>query len=297
MTLQPSVFQKRYHDLIHDENELRVAASLFLTAIDSKDKDDNVMMLSVFARDKYMEEKMPVCMNACIKKVVLRQSNADEFVKEVKRLESRVGSYTFHHKQQSYVLQDAALVVILSLNTASMRAAHMALHQEVMNDWTKQNSRVKDPHKMVSEFHSLIHSDASKSKTVMDIDIDTKDQNHLALIADQWFLNADVSANLDNLVVAMIETTNGYHLVMRRKGLNKKQHENLYHVLSKTCWNFSEKNRLGVSVNKKFISKNEGAGVPLPGTYQGRFPVRFVNYKNIFNIATTCHEPWRLNLE
>jgi len=71
--------------------------------------------------------------------MIVLKKNAGSFIREVKRFESSMGSYTYKdHKeptgQQDKVLPNDALVLMITLNQGSTKQAFSDLLADVMND-------------------------------------------------------------------------------------------------------------------------------------------------------------------
>jgi hypothetical protein len=290
-----------YHHLIYDEEQVKLACKLFLVGL--QDHPDWVYMASLHSRDKYVKPEHPLYVklheahltNKCVNKVVISDDNPDVFLRMIRRFESRIGSYTtFQKKGDRHIeLPSETLCVILTLNPASMKESFTQLSIEMLKDYSGQASRISNPRKIDSELRSLIHQNASThSRVVRDIDIDTKQEDHLKLIRRHLFEGGDQLSSFESVIVAMIETTNGYHLVFDHKSFNRDQHKRYRALISDAQWKITELSRNGESVKKTLLCQNEGNGVPLPGTIAGgAFKIRFVDFRQVFQLSKSSSSP------
>ena len=153
-----------------------------------------------------------------------------------------------------------------------------------MSEWTYNTVVNKEMGNNITNTTSLMKTciqNSSYEQRYIQLDLDKKDQEYVDIL--DKFLN-------DNLinVHCIIETKNGFHYILNSKKLNSEQKKNIFNGTLKTLKTL---NRNGDHVTKNIIDINSNNPIsPIPGTYQGGFPVKFVtksikhNYVIIQNI-------------
>ncbi len=151
----------------------------------------------------------------------------------------------------------------------------LALHKQythVMNLMLKAGDKDSDlPKKFDSDFLTHIHK-CDFYKVYIDVDIDTKDKD----IIKKIFELCPDTKNVD----FAIETRGGYHFIFRKENFPKEFYRQ---VVQYKGFEYEEVNRIGKNVLKKYVDVNSDVCIPVPGTYQGGFPVNFIRLEDLLS--------------
>jgi hypothetical protein len=286
-------------NFIHDINEIKQFYDLFY-----KDsfKDDIVYMIHLACRKKYLDEinynytketfgynvgevtKMTTnSINKFFNRTIINHDSYDKFLSLL---------YSYNSDKRSLNLPQEGLVLYASLNPRSTFKALTEFNKK-MSEWTYDtilNKKMSDSIKNTSSLIKTCIQNSSYEQRYIQLDLDKKEQEYVDIL--EKFLN-------DNLinVHCIIETKNGYHYILDSKKLTSEQKKNIFNGTLKTL-KFETLNRINETVTKNLIDINSNNPMsPIPGTYQGGYPVKFVkklndlikhNYviiKNIFKIG------------
>lgn len=162
------------------------------------------------------------------------------------------------------VTSDKALVFYAMVNPFDYEAAYRGFTRNVEDQrWGLTSGPLNVS---MSKYKSCIH--ASRGKTnLFDIDIDTKDPNVLADIEP-------LVAALGDRVVARIETRGGFHILVSANDAPG----DMLKPFTGPRWSFIGEDRNGKPIKKLLVEIHRHGAVPVPGTLQGGFLVRFVDH-------------------
>jgi hypothetical protein len=303
--------KKSHYQLVYDEDQVRQFAKLFVepafpARCDGKggaeQQDDRVMLLILLAREKYLPNKLKQSNgNIHLNRSLVKRGDAQEFVRLIKRYETPIGTYVdFGDSGQ---MDDGKLNTIGDSKTSStktcqsipndalafyfdlhVKSPYKALHKLMTQVHGEEAARVFNPQATIptivnlpSKFTSCIHSTNATFPDVpkyLDIDLDTKDPSIARPFMEQMYPQIEVA------VYAIVETRNGYHIILSVKDCFGKVLSELFKFLKDrkiTSFQETTVDRKGNLCQKTWISHNNEPMVPIPGTLSGGFPVRLVD--------------------
>jgi hypothetical protein len=249
-----------HYNFVHDTSEIKHFYDLFY-----KDtfKDDIVYMIHLACRKKYLDEIKCEGQNKFLNRIVIKDDSYYKFL-------SLLYSYNSDKRSLENLPQES-LVLYASLNPRSTFKALTEFNKKIA-EWTyntiihkEMNTSIKN---ITSTIKSCIQGSSYESRFIQ-LDLDKKEQEYVDILEN--FLN-------DNLinVYCIIETRGGFHYILNSNTLTGDQKKNIFNGTLKNL-KFDTLNRNGNCVTKNIIdiiSNNPMS--PIPGTYQGGFPVKFV---------------------
>jgi hypothetical protein len=208
--------------------------------------------------------------NKFLNRTIIKDDSYEKFL-------SLIYSYNSDTRSLKNLPQEG-LVLYASLNPRSAFKALTEFNKK-MTEWTYNAVVNKEMGDLVtiknttSIMKTCIQNSSYESKYIQ-LDLDKKEQEYIDIL--EKFLN-------DNLinVHCIIETKNGFHYILDSKNLTGEQKKNIFNGTLKNL-KFETLNRIGEPVIKNIIDINSNNPMsPIPGTYQGGFPVKFVKNTNV----------------
>ena len=241
------------HHLIHDPSQIHKFAELVFD-------QSGATLLTLMARDKYLD--IPSFGNHQLEQrtIDVDKQTPDQLVRYIRRFEVPFDSFEVDGK----AVPTGCLAVYMAINP---RDTKLALH-DMASQFYKGIVEGNGPTSIIrveGSFRSALTKRYVK-KRFIDLDVDTKNPSHLEAIAV-------LSVPMAEAFVACIETANGFHYLLNRDKMRSEWHKMLHEFHLKTA--ITEKNRLGENVTKYWFSIASDANVPVPGTRQGSWNVRF----------------------
>lgn len=263
----------QYHNLIYDEEQIVKFSELFYKEI----PEQYSALVYIAARSKYDSTILS-------QKMIDRRyiNNAEQLIITVRRYCCAIGSYV---DGRGNTITDKAMVVYASINLHDQQKGMEEFIQNyqsilINSIRTIQNALSSDNDKSINlnDIDNFLYNPCSKLKSsiqkyvktkYLHIDMDSKENEHKTYFIKECGKNEAEPCYI-------IETMNGYHILFDMKKLEKKN------------------GPIRKAFNKKFLIKNipgfdyvftiaqKNACVPLPGTLQGGFKVKFIDW-NIFN--------------
>lgn len=241
--------------IVHDEEQVKQFHRLFFGCL----KTHECGYIFMAARKKY--EPLLSCNLGCLDRKIL-QSNED--------MTTALDSFNREYNQKNgMIVPDTARAYYATLNPRCTKAAASTLMKSMIDDFTTDQNNQKLFYKIPSQFLTLVHQNCAR-KLYKGLDVD-----------DKTFL-PEVMATLSvyNVEpVCIIETRGGYHVILNHASLGATSNNNgsLAHR-KMTLGEFIHKvivtwRRTG---DKQAVEYMKDPNSPIPGTYQGGFPVRFV---------------------
>lgn len=270
--------------LIHSEEEVRRCARLFLRELegDTAHRRGWCKMLVLLGRNKYLagETKMAGGEHATarLEQRVLKRADGQHLVDTIRRLEVPLGAYRKTQGKKSVDGADGsdgaeplpgdALVVYLSLDTKDqLRGAALLLEdllqQRLLSDPVPPLSSLPTEMLLARTHQASVVS--RQASHYVDLDIDTKEPGVIAHLREHLVGELRLTPGQ---VCALLETRGGYHLVLSKAGLSAEQGKGLFKRFA-----------AGRPLLAGKVTVNSDPAIPVPGTLQGGFPVRFL-----------CHE-------
>jgi len=234
--------------LLVEENYLRQ----FIEEAIPELKNDEVLIILLAARKKYFSKLTRS--QEVVARSILRRNDAQYIIGKIKRL--AVSGCFF---DQDKPIPPKALVAYIDLNPKSTIKAFNHFAREVLSQLyiaTTGNINYNYFKKLDVKLFSAIHKSNTSDHPYWCIDIDQK--NLAVLQGIITFINPEN-------VVWVSETRNGYHVIVRR---NAETGEKLF--------------RYGLpSKLKENVELKKEALTPIPGTLQGGFLVKPVNWREL----------------
>ncbi|MBN2531844.1 MAG: hypothetical protein JXB88_03075 [Spirochaetales bacterium] len=257
-----------YYNFIADKDTL----VRFLQILPPLEKDD-VWMFILCARDKYLadEEKKKYDLKdtSVVERKIVRYSEIERMMRVLKRFHIQTGGYT---DTRCNPLPPECFVLYFTINPKSIMKAVKHFIGRYLDylfelSGTDKKEEIWEKMKLLdSHIMTDVQSNNSRNKYFIDLDFDTVDKNAGNKYVKE-FINTTLKGQSEYYV---IETRGGYHILITRKSMSDSARKTFYTKV-KECEVAGKKelgDRFEVIVNKQEM-------IPLPGTLQGGFRVRF----------------------
>lgn len=249
-----------YHNFIGDESQIRE----FYRQHIGKYQNQNYYSFIIIpiARRKYWS-LLSTSQENMGTKIFSSQKDEDRFVNELRLYEVKCGLYK---DKKDQIIPSEALAFYITANPMNEMKAFFAMQREVsekleimLTTDKGQNSDKKEPN-MISLYKKCLHK--CDENFYKKLDVDTKDPEKIESL--KIFLrDAMIKPEL------VIETRGGYHVLLN-KSTTHKNNEKLYR--------FIEKANSILGIEDKWIAIERNPLLIIPGTYQGGFLARIVNF-------------------
>lgn len=251
------------YQIIHDEAQIRQFYQIHLQQYEEKNHLSFLILL--MCRRKYFPE-------SGITRTLLDRrtfstkgygSREDRFVQILRQYEVAEGLYRDKKNNLTIPLSGLALYMtcdpLLEMAAWTKTQTEINQRQQKMLNQALQGDPIEPPLKMNIEtvFRDRLH--ASPSGIYRKLDVDTKDDQLITILID-FLKENQIKPEL------VIESNGGYHVVINQKngiGIKKETHRVLYDF---------------AKANQDWISIEKNALVIVPGTLQGGFPTRLVDW-------------------
>lgn len=257
-----------YYNFIADQDTL----VRFLNILPPLEKDD-VWMLILCARDKYLtdEEKKKYDLKdaSVVERKIVRESDIQRMMRVIKRFNTQIGSFT-DARNNSLPLECFVLYMTINPRSVMRAVKHLIeryldyffeLSEAIQNDEILRKIKLLDSHVM-----TCVQTSNSKNKYFIDLDFDVVDKRTGNKYVGE-FVNTILEGQSDYYAV---ETRGGYHILINKKSMSDTARKTFY--IKAKEYEAAGKKELGdrfeVVINKQGL-------IPLPGTLQGGFTVRF----------------------
>jgi hypothetical protein len=234
------------YKVISDENEvLKFFKLFFKDALEGY----SVMLLPV-ARRKYWTPLSTSTINLS-KQIISMNIPSERFVAYLRKYEVLDGL----HKDKTTSIPSEALAYYLTSNPLSEKRAFCLLQKEMIDRMQQMLLSPTQSFDLRADkmYDSCLHRSADK--TFMKLDVDTKVVEQISVLKEFFRVN-----EIKPFIV--VESRGGYHILLKRSELGE---------LHKAIHSFVEKNNTWISVEKDGL-------IIIPGTYQGGFPTRIVDW-------------------
>jgi hypothetical protein len=248
-----------YHSFIGDESQIRE----FYRQHIGKYQNQNYYSFIIvpIARRKYWS-LLSTSQENMGTKIFSSQKDEDRFVNELQLYEVKCGLYK---DKKDQIIPTEALAFYITANPMNEMKAFFAMQREVsekleiMLTFDKGQNK-KEPN-MISLYKKCLHK--SDENFFNKLDVDTKDPEKIETL--KIFLrDAMIRPEL------VIETRGGYHILLNKSSIKGVKNEKLYRFIEKA------NNNLGIE--DKWIAIEKNPLLIIPGTYQGGFLARIVNF-------------------
>lgn len=240
--------------LIHDEHQVKQFHSLLPPL-----KDDEVYFLSLSARNKYLTQEEREVYGLSRTEMFGRSIARDESYLKYRRVLDKLSDYARRFRTKTEKpLPQKALICYANLHASSTaKAARNFLNyitDKVFESLDETSVRTKFKY-LDREFLTQVHK-ANGTRKYVDVDFDT-DYSWVRRFLQEYDEKAQKPAEL------IISTKGGYHVLLEKDQIGFDFHS-VVRNLNDELESDGE------------IVINGNAMVPLPGTFQGEHPVKFV---------------------
>lgn len=261
-----------HYEIIYNENEIRKFHSEVLIPL----KPLEVHFVSLSARNKYLtseeRKEFDLGRTEMFAKTVVREDNADEYIKRIRRFECNVEGYT---TRKGGPIPSKCLVCYANICNSSTTKALQKFQKLIAEYTTEAVTLSMQPPKALESRAQFIdrmnkidsnlltfyqNSHSSKYWIDIDIDLDEKKESDAYLIRSALWRNGYKEFNLMHL----IDTKSGYHLLIPKHILNGNPSTTIALYLKEIF-------------NAKEVVVNKNQMVPLPGTLQSDYEVKFLD--------------------
>lgn len=248
----------KFYNFIYCEKQLQKFVSQILFPL----VEDEVVLLSLAARKKYAPQ-------LSIKKEFLQRtivSKRDSFIRKLKQFNCQYGGY---NKESDVDIPEEACVIYCTINPRSTIVAAKNLISTLAEHLFKLTT--DDEHrKKFQNLHQTTLSEIQKTrarKHYVDIDFDVVDKQ-----AGRKYVTAFLQI-IANAKYHIIETRGGYHILIEKKTITSDIGRVMYKQLE--VINREGQQHLGEKF-EAIINRHDM--LPIPGTKQGGFGVRILDY-------------------
>jgi len=254
-------------NLIHSVEEINRFNEICQESISATSMRKPALLVCMSVRNKYSDQDNEGLVSETKVNTFFNQKlYTHDLLDIITKYEVKEGVYTFKGKNGERIpMNTNASVVYMYINPRDQIHALHLQYTSVMNNLLT-NQPVPD--RISSNFlHMFVHKSNPQHKRFIDVDIDSKDLQYTRL-----FLG--FNKGITDYIAFSIETRNGFHVCCYKD----KFPSNLYlDVINCKEFDYIEKNRIGKDVKKKYVEIRSNVCMPVPGTFQAGFPVRFVD--------------------
>lgn len=235
--------------LIHDVEQVKLFERLFFSP---DDENDRIFLTYITARKKYCNN---LSNNGCFKRTVVRyrgDEKQQKLVDVVRNYEIPLGTYK--DQRLGIPVTQEAIALYTSINPRNAKRATQSLTNDILENV------FANEHKFFSHIDEKFKGKLQKYaiNKYIGIDLDTKDEEIFQKVM------TDICEYVSVYVV--IETRGGYHIIIPKIELQR-----ITNGLSAGHFLYTRLSEKYDEIDK--ISSDLFS--PIPGTYQGGFPVKF----------------------
>ncbi len=250
---------KEYYDFIWSENEIKKMFDILKPL-----EDDDVYFMSLSARKKYLtkeeEENIQLTKTIMFQRKLVKKHKFSHFLKTVKEYEMRIGSIL--SKGNDSIVPQKCMLIYLTINPCSSTRALKRFYsksQELLFNSYSDKSLIKNFRRVSSMLNTCFQQSMNKSKLIdIDMDIGHNNTNFLHRLLKE-FDEKEVKYHV-------IQTRGGYHVLIEKNTINYNYTKRIHSL-----------NKEAKKINEKYeIIINKNGMIPLPGTIQAGFKVKFI---------------------
>lgn len=270
------------YKIIENEDELRYYFDNILPPL----KNNEVYFVSLSARNKLLSKGEQKAINLgrteMFSRSIIRERNWDKFLRKIKRFETTYGSYKTKNNSD---IPNKAIVCYININPSNSLTVYKeftTIMTEYMQELAICASEGRDMSNIMSRINKQdrllmnCYQKARGTKHWIDIDIDVPHHKVIENIL-QYHTEEIKKYNGRSYI---IQTQGGYHLLISRYTSFDQQY-NPKTILKALDEEISYYLSDGVSGKLENIGGeiilNENQMIPIPGAYQGDFPVQIMN--------------------
>jgi hypothetical protein len=272
------LMDNQYYSIVYDEEELKY----FYTNILPRLTETEVYFVSLSARNKYLSEEereeLQLGRTEMFNKTIVRKDEWGRFIRSIRKFECNKRGYTT--KNNSYI-PEKSIVCYININPSDTIKA-LGEFKKVLNEYEieiasiafnkRQTTNIAQRLNKLDNSLMTAYQQSTGEKTWIDIDCDVnkKYKPH----EDEELKEYMEYKGLKDYY--WIDTRSGYHLLLKRKELTFNPQD-----LTKEIYKgyYSYMNSINEIYGSTEVIVNKNAMIPLPGTFQGGYPVRVLNRK------------------
>jgi len=266
--------------IIHDESQIKYFYDNIMTRFDNTE----CWFFCMAARNKYLtkEEREEFCLgrSEMFARTILARDDFSSLLSKLKRYECNSEGYITKNNKP---IPQKSLVTYANINPSSVISSlekfkkdTLDFTNDILHSFIKGNNPDFNKLKSIHGLFETSFQNTCSRKNWLDVDLDVP-KSYLP-----WFYTCEgwshfvCAHNLKNYYV--ISTHSGYHMLFDTKEIKFNPQEivdcltQLFYTYEKICTDV---------VNKVEIIINKNGMIPLPGTLQGNYPVKFVNLEEI----------------
>lgn len=247
--------------LIYDEKEVERFHSILPPL-----QNDEVHFVSMSARNKYLTPEERVSYDLGRSEMMGREIvKSDEFFHYLRTLRSYEHPW---YGRGGHELPSKCLICYANINNSSAKSALKEFYSK-SNELLFNLGNDKEAAENLRGMDTILmncYQRARGTRAYVDIDIDAPDEQFSLYAMTK--LRRELTAR--GVQVYVIHTHSGYHVLLNRKTLSFNYN---------TVVDELQQEALGLFDEKAEVVRNSNDMVPIPGTLQGGFEVRFVDFK------------------
>lgn len=262
--------ESKFVKIVSDESELKWFFDNVLPPL----KETEVYFLSLSARNKYLTEEerefYSLGRTEMFAKTIIRERSWDRFIRTIRKLECDERGYT---TKSNIPIPSKTMVCYININPSDTFRALNAF-QGLINEYNLEIASLLVRGGDSSNFFNRLNkidnnlmtmyqqSTGTKHYIDFDFDLENKSEKYIEEVSD-FLIAKGISRYF------WVDTHSGYHLLIDKNQIKFNPND----IIS-----------FGIeSANKKLIGEigeivyNKNSMIPMPGTYQGGYPVSIIN--------------------
>lgn len=267
------------YSFIYDEYKVR---DFFLSVVPPLGNSE-VYFLSLSARNKYLSEPereyYGLGRTEMFARSIVRHYDVEKFIKALRRYECSYGSYL---TKKGLDIPEKCIIVYMNINPSNAILAYKEFSHrmgDILIESAYNSDRGKNlPKDDLSKFTKLdveLMDSFQRStgiKHYIDIDFDIEERGFYLV---EEFLSVIDHYSGGVAQYAVVDTKGGYHVLLKRDTIKFNYLEVVNHFNNKLS-STDVKHPMGRTTE---IVVNKNLMIPIPGTYQGGYPVRLMFHK------------------
>jgi hypothetical protein len=255
------------YEIIHDVNEVQLFFDKVLPPLEKTE----VYFVSLSARNKYLSpeerEEYGLGRTEMFERRLIRYSTWERFLRTIRKFETNDGSYL---TKKGKVIPQDCMICYININPSDTLKAYREFNK-IMNDYMYELSQcaingrpIDDITNRINKMNTLLMNCFQKNRGIkhwIDVDFDIPKTEIIIIKHLTDFLSKK------KIKYCVIDTRSGFHVTIDRHTLNSNFHDTLDNCRNEMFNKYKETIKWEIEVNKNEM-------VPLPGTWQGAYPVK-----------------------
>lgn len=266
-----------YYKIIHDEKELKYFYDNILPPLEPTD----TYFVSLSARNKYLSEEerkiLELGRTEMFCKSIIRVRDWNRFLRTIRKFECNKGGYTTKNNSS---IPEKAIVCYININPSNTLQAIMKFKQvlaeyevELASIALKGKKNTTNISERLNKLDNSLMTAYQQSRGMkhyidIDLDVDKEFEPYKSHSFKEFMINKGLKT------YHWIDTKSGYHLLIKRDEL-KFNPQLLIERLTQDYLHYQHTQSYNEDTFEIIINKNEM--IPVPGTYQGSYPVTILN--------------------